>query len=219
MEDPVRTSQQVDDPQAASIIADPAQLRFLSPFIGRARRASEVARELGVPLTTLLYRVRKMKSVGLLRTDRVERRAGSPLSYYRAVADTFFVPFEATTAETLQALLKGWEEPWLSMFHVGYAFALEQAGPDWGVRVWRDDAGEVRVTPAVSPKEPWEAAAPATPAVLDELVPDLRLGREDAKALQRDLLDLLGRYSGRGGEPYFLRLMLTPLPEQKKVLP
>lgn len=221
MEDTVRTSvQYINDPHAAAVVADPAQLRFLSPFIGRARRAAEVARELGVPLTTLLYRIRKLKALGLLQLVGVQRRAGSPLSYYRAVADTLFVPFEATTAETLQALLKGWEEPWLSMFHRGYARALEEARPNWGVRVWRDDAGEVRVTPAASPEQAWDATPAALPAVLDELLPDLRLNREDAKALQRDLVDLINRYSGRGGdEQYFLRLMLTPLPEQQKVLP
>lgn len=221
MKDPVRTSvQQINDPQAAAVVADPAQLRFLSPFIGHARRAAEVALELGVPLTTLLYRVRKMEALGLLRVVGVQRRAGSPLRYYRAVADTLFVPFEATTAETLQVLLRRWEEPWLSMFHRAYARALEDARPNWGVRVWRDDTGEVRVTPASSPTEPFNPAAPALPAVLDELLPDLRLNHEDAKTLQQDLVDLIGRYSGRGGsKPYFLRLLLTPLSEQNKVLP
>lgn len=220
MEDAVRTSVQLDDPRAAAIVADPAQLRYLSPFVGHTRLASDAARELGVPLTTLLYQIRKLQRVGLLRVERVERRGGSPLKYYRAVADTLFVPFEATTAETLEALLKGWEEPWLSMFHSGYANALGEAGANWGVRVWRDDAGEVRVAPATSLEGPLDAATPTMPAVLDELVPFLYLDHNDAKALQRDLLSLLGHYSGRGGrEPYLLRLMLTPLRERGKVLP
>lgn len=105
------------------------------------------------------------------------------------------------------------------MFHHAYARALEDARPHWGVRVWRDDGGEVRVTPATSPEGPLDATAAMMPAVLAELLPDLRLDREDAKALQRDLMDLIARYSGRGGEPYFLRLMLTPLFEPQKVLP
>ena len=126
-----------------------------------------------------------MSAVGLLEVVGIERRAGSPLRHYRAVADTLFVPFEATKAETLQVLLGRWEEPWLSMFHHAYARALEDARPHWGVRVWRDDGGEVRVTPATSPEGPLDATAAMMPAVLDELLPDLRLDREDAKASAR----------------------------------
>ena len=211
MKEPFRTSLVVREPGAAAVFAQPLDLRYLSPFIGQARLVSSVARELEVPLTTLAYRVKKLLALGLLEVDRVEQRKGSPLTYYRAAADAFFVPFEATDAETLDALLARWEEPWASLFHRSYARALDETGGRWGVQVWRDETGEVRVAPRPQLEPAWNPSAESAPALLDELVLGLRLDNEDAKQLQRDLLHLLQRYSSRqGAQPYFLRLVLTP---------
>lgn len=217
MKETFRTSTlKVEDSRMAKILAHPQDLRYLAPFIGREQRASEVAQALAVPLTTLAYRIRKLLDLGLLEVARIKRRAGSPVKHYRAVADTFFVPFEATDAATLAALLKQWEEPWLSMFHRGYAHALEESVTPWGMRIWRDEAGELRVAPSPKTDRPWDAAADTTPAVLDELMLNLYLEPQAAKALQRELLEVIGRYAGKGGtQPHFLRVMLTPLKEGK----
>ena len=222
MKEPFRTSPSelttltVNDPRAAAVLAHPLQLRFLSPFIGRERRASEVAQLLQVPLTTLAYRIGRLLELGLLQASRVEQRAGSPIKHYRAVADAFFVPFEVTDAETLEALLRQWEEPWLGMFHRGYARALEETKERWGVRVWRDEGGEIQVAPTSEVGRTWNIEANETPAVLDALVVDLRLDAHEAKVLQRELLGVIQRYTNKGGkERHFLRVMLVPLKEDE----
>ena len=217
MKDSFRNSTLVRDPHAAAVFAKPLDLRFLSPFIGRTRLASEVARELGVPLSTLAYRIKKLLALELLEVAHVEKRPGSPLKHYRAVSDAFFVPFEATDAETLEVLLERWEKPWSAMFHRGYAQALSETGERWGVSVWRDETGEVRVAPA--PQQEREEDV----SVLDELALGLRLSREEVKGLKGELLELLQRYSNgntehRGSRPHLLRVMLTPLAEDKVLL-
>ena len=206
----------ISDPRAAAVLAHPLQLRFLSPFIGRERRAGEVAQLLGVPLTTLAYRVDRMLELGLLEVTRVEKRAGSPIKHYRATADAFFVPFEATDAETLEALLRQWEEPWLGMFHRGYVRVLEETSERWGVRIWRDGEGAMQVSPKFEASGTWAAEKGEVPAVLDVLTVDLRLNAQETKALRRELLEVIRRYSGmEGQERHFLRVMLTPLKEDE----
>jgi DNA-binding transcriptional ArsR family regulator len=207
----VRTSDIVKDSQVAKLIVEPLQLRFLTPFIGRERSASEVARELDVPLTTLAYRLEKLLEAGLLRVTRIRKRSGSPVKLYRAVADSFFVPFEVTDADSLESLIKRWEEPWLSMFHHAYAQALAEAGSGWGVRVWRDGTDEIRVVPDLVRPGAWHSDLSHSPVLLDELFLDVRLSHEDAKALRQRLLEVIKTYQGRKGtDRYFLRIMLAP---------
>lgn len=84
-------------PEQARLLSDDAATRFLEPFLGRERSASQAARELGVPLDTLLYRVKRFLDAGLLEVVREEPRAGRPIKIYRTVADGFYVPFGLTS--------------------------------------------------------------------------------------------------------------------------
>ena len=168
-----------------------------------------------MPLTTLAHRIQKLLALGLLEVTHLEKRSGSPLKHYRAVADAFFVPFEATDAETLETLFERWEKPWSTLFHRSYAKMLNETGKRWGISVWRDETGELRVAPA---PQPGQALTTDVPALLDELIFDLRLTDREARALQAELLGIIGRYSGKhGGQgiSHFLRVMLTPTRERK----
>lgn len=78
-------------------------------------------------------------------------------------------------------------------FHRGYARALEETKERWGVRVWRDEGGEIQVAPTSEVGRTWNIEAGETPAVLDALVVDLRLDAPEAKALQRELLGVIQR--------------------------
>ena len=78
---------------------------MLSPFVGAARTASSVARELEMPLNTLLYGLKGLLEVGLIEVTHEERRAGRAVKHYRAVAEAFFLPYAVTPAETPEVLL------------------------------------------------------------------------------------------------------------------
>lgn len=214
----------VRDPDAARLLADPRASRFLEPFIGFERTASAVAAELGVRVSSMLYRINQSLELGLLHVSRVEPRQGRALKYYRAVADSFYVPFELTNAETFGVLGAGvgaemsrWLEVSLSAGHeeVHHAFG------GWGVgmRLMRDQEGrldrslvpEGKLTSSFSLAElPLSARAP----VLWDQHCLLDLTEDEAKALQRELSEVYGRYlhsDETDRQPYVVRLAMAPL--------
>lgn len=84
----------VTDPDQAAVIADPARSRFLWPFLGRESTVARAAEELDCHPNAMLYRVRRMTDLGILRVVRVQPRSGRPVKIYRAVHDGYFVPTE-----------------------------------------------------------------------------------------------------------------------------
>lgn len=212
----------VHDPKAARFVADTRASRFLEPFIGRERTASAVASELGVKVSSMLYRIRQLLDLELLHVSRVEPRQGRALKYYRAVADGFFVPFALTDAETLGALgsssatqSKQLLERSLSAGQEALAHIFE----GWGVRVVRDGEGRLDrslVTEARSHESFDVAKLP-----LDERVPAiwdqhclLALTKGEAKALQRELSEVYKRHYhpySADRQPYIVRLAIAPL--------
>lgn len=212
----------VEDPEAARAIADPAAFRYLEPFMARERSVSQVARELGLSISGVLYRVRQFERLGLLTRARVERRGGRPIVHYRSAADGYFVPFRATTVTNQEAL-------------AAHAFRRlreqldESIGRAWvkgfgeerpiGIQVYRSPQGRVARNIAPDPdttsgEGPLDALlAASAPAVWDSWS-TLNLRLEEAKALQRELAELMQRY--RTADPsergrYMVRLAIAPL--------
>lgn len=89
----------------AAILDDQTLARFFYPFVGKEKTVSQAAAEIGCKLNAMHYRVRTFVEAGLLRVVREEKRAGRPVKVYRAVADAFFVPFRLTSHATQQ---EGW---------------------------------------------------------------------------------------------------------------
>ncbi|GMA17332.1 hypothetical protein E5F05_07285 [Deinococcus metallilatus] len=93
---------EVTTPEQARLLSDPAALRHLEPFIGRTLGAAEAAREAGVSVERMLYRVRQFVAAGLLEEAGERRRAGRPVRLYRAPGG-FRVPFHLTPFADLEA--------------------------------------------------------------------------------------------------------------------
>ena len=91
--------------EAARVLADPAERRFLNPFIRGDRTLSEAAGEVGLRLNAMHYRVKKLLRLDLIEIKREEPRRGRAVKVYRASADTFFAPFEVTPYTSLEALI------------------------------------------------------------------------------------------------------------------
>ncbi len=211
----------VRDSEAARFIADTKASRFLEPFMGQERTASGVAAELGVKVSSMLYRIRQLLDLKLLRVSRVEPRHGRALKYYRAVADGFFVPFESTDAETLGTLgshsaveSRRWLEKSLSAGQEALAHAFE----GWGVRVVRDGEGRLdrSLVPEARSRDSFNVAElplnKNMPAIWDQhCILDLTNG--EAKALQRELSKVFESYyrpDTTDRRPYIVRLAIAP---------
>lgn len=205
--------QLVEDAAAVKLLADGGKRRFLYPFLGREATVGAAAAELGVPLLTMFRWTRRLEALGLVSAGRRAKRRGKPLVYYRSVADELFVPPERLPLERLlernDAL---WQDKLLRGYlHAGLGAAQRDLGI--GIRFYRDGL-QVVARPAYPPGPAWgrnwEPLAHHE-AALFHVWKSVQLEFDDAKALQRELAELLARYSDKSGpQSYVLRLALAP---------
>ena len=176
-----------------------------------ARTVKAVAEQLNRPLNAVHHRVRQFERLGLLRVEKVEARQGRSIKHYRATAKGFFVPFTATNADGLGGFLRDQMMPWMHDFVEQLARAgsgMVKNIQEVGFRVY-DAGGYVRAD--VSPQGYSfdffrQLLASEAPAIMLSLYP-LRLSKEDAKALQQEMVALLGKYGARSGPEAHLALM------------
>lgn len=217
----------LDDPAAARVLADAGTRQFFEPFLWRERRVSDVARELGVSKTAMLYRVRQFLRLGLLEVTRTVPRAGRALRLYRATSRGYFVPFVATHAASVQALYQASIDHDARSAQADLMRAWSALADDprhFGLYTYGDEGGLRSHVLLPAPPDPRTLLGRGA-SVLDELLGDTRpavwdntttlsLTPADAKALQR-ALDALHRDFQRravaGGVPHVLRLTLAPV--------
>jgi hypothetical protein len=215
----------ITDPDAAHILASPEEMRFLNPFIARERLISEAARELEVAPLLMYRRTVRLERLGLIRVTRTEARAGKPVRYYRSVADAFFVPFSATSADTLETLLLQGDDHRRRRLLSGLARSFRERaahdGAELGLRWYRDELGRVTMIHALGSGETGrvglilsslEDGAPATWSDWSTMY--LEYG--EAKRLQRELAALYQKYFRVDAEPgarrpYLVRLAMAPV--------
>ncbi|BDP43855.1 hypothetical protein DAETH_38240 (plasmid) [Deinococcus aetherius] len=209
------------DPQAAPRLMNGWEMRYLAPFLGREATMSQAARELEVSVSRMHYQVRRLQAEGLLRVVRVERRGRRELKVYRAVADRIFIPFERMPSENVEVALARADQPWLTLFLRSLARVWREHPGPWGMRFERTGSGHVRASIVPHPDSAAGLEEEALPALfLGGWITDLHLDFEDARALRRELGEVLERYVGRGGSGrYLLQLRLGPLLEDPGTLP
>jgi hypothetical protein len=207
-------SMTVRDPEAADYLSNPLKAVFIYPFIGRARSASEVAREHGVRLNAMAYRIERLQQLGLLRAAGEARRGGRTVKRYRATADAFFVPLSATSLDTLESMIDQWSQSLQPLYLHALARTLGERHRDWGVRISREADDRLMIAPATGEAGFYNYFEPDAPAIVEGWFSDLRLDDADAKALQGELLMLYLKYLGREGQRrYLLRVGMTPMPD------
>ena len=202
----------VQDTDVADLLMDPVTLRQLEPFLGREATVSTAADALAERPNTVLKRVQRFVDLGLLRVVREEPRAGRAIKIYRTTADIFFVPFEATSAETFEAALAERERYWEEQLRTHVVRARREAFPNWGTRIYRDAAGRLQIQMATNSERNTDPLSPSSPPALSAWRDQVYLDYADAKALQRELFELLLRYqSKRGAQRYIVHAGLAPL--------
>lgn len=221
MSPPPELTLTVTDPGAAAFLVNPESRRFLAPFLDRDCTVTAAARELGEAPNSVLYRVRRMVKLGLLVVVRQEARRGRPVRVYRSVAGRLFVPYTATPAVDLLESLTRERAASEAVLQRAVLRVMRQVRgeEDWGLLLYRRGQSLLEYD-AVGPDEPWHPLNPGDPAVLDHTVTLRSLTREQAKALQLELLDVLRRHSRGPAQPapeavpYLLRLALAPLTQE-----
>lgn len=203
---------EVRDPQAAQVILNLRQRRYLKPFLGRECSVPQAAAEIEARPNSLLYQVRRLQRLGLLVQTGQVRRQGRAQKLYRASADSFYVPFRLYDRAALEEILMDFDLPWLEFFNRNLSRAMLEApsSPD-GFLMERQTDGRVRVQFASHRGSALRPIPPDTPSILSDWLV-LRLTPAEARALQQEQLELFGRYAGRKkGRPYALLLGITPI--------
>lgn len=212
--EPARTASVkiVSDSAAAAALLDPDTRLHLAPFIGRAVSVTEAAALSGQKENTTLKRVRRFMELGILEVAAEVPRAGRAIKLYRSSADVFFVPFEATGAESLEAALAERDRYSEQLLRRNVVQARLDSIGTWGTRIYRDRRGRLQVQTALTPESNVTSLDPDAPAVLSAWRDSLTLDFEDAKALQREMFELLQRYLRLdGSQRYVIHLGLAPV--------
>ena len=185
--------------------------------MGKERSAEEAATLLNVNLNTLLYQIKRLRKYKLLQLVKTQKRRGSSIKIYRASANTFFVPFPATPYTQPEDLLLREFEPLHRKLVANFLVAgIELVGiesvNDFGLHV-RLERNALTVTHGPNPRKAltMNPSALHAPALVN-VWQDLKLNFEDAKALQREMMVLLERYSKKSGSgDYFAHVGLAPV--------
>jgi DNA-binding transcriptional ArsR family regulator len=89
---------EIADPLQVAAFENRLRCRVLVTCGPAERSLSELQRLLAMPLPKLHYHVRRLLDAGLLTVSRAQPRAGRPVQFYRAVAERFLVPLDASPA-------------------------------------------------------------------------------------------------------------------------
>ena len=195
----------------ADALLDLRTARILAAFWAEPRTITEAARELGEDAEDLRYRVRRLSNLGLLRHVDSLPRGARAMKRYRTVASAYFVPFEVTRYETLEAYPAHIGADAAAFVRQNLTRTLQSSGEGWGLRVARGEDGQVHSKLALSADEDW-AMTESGPALLSFVYPALKLDYGEAKALQRELLEVFMRYAGQSGaQTYLCQMVLCPV--------
>lgn len=200
----------------ARLFADDACERLLAALLKEPATAAALAEGLGQPLDRVQYRLKKLLGAGLIRVERLEKRAGRPQKVYAPIAEGFFVPYSAFDYTTLEDKFMRHELEDAGLVVRSIVRLLRDTFDDLnsiGPRLYRNGAGEVKHDLGRSAGTVVDPSAPDFPAVMDA-GGMLRLSFAQAKALQagmQALLDELQEEGEGGGQRYYARLTLLPV--------
>ncbi|WP_345215470.1 helix-turn-helix domain-containing protein [Georgenia halophila] len=123
-------------------MGDPLRSRFLQPFLGRELSVGQAATELGCSPNAMLYRVRNMLDVDLLRITQTRHRRGRPIKVYRSAFEGYFVPNEAMPYDDLRHRVTSQERRLAEQVVDAYTTVLFRSGNSGRVLA-RDSNGDV----------------------------------------------------------------------------
>jgi hypothetical protein len=188
----------LDAPAAIAVLLDSRQRAALLPFVGRHCSVAEAAALTAALPNTMRYRVKRWQQLGLLTaSEQVDAHKGSP-RLYRSSADVYFISHHATTAADLLALAHDIYTPMLGDFLSSYVKSSQYLSDQWGVRFERNGQ-QWLLRPAKSAADQCNPSDDDAPlAFFDQR--QIRLSSSQAKAIKRELLGVIQKYTDQGAE-------------------
>lgn len=129
----------------AALLLDVRLRPLLSMLMHRPSSATEVAGSLGITVKRSHYLLSRLEQAGIARVVAVEARRGRPIRRF-STAQRWFIPFENTGAETLEAFLGEQILPRVTGFVRLSAQRLQEYSSEWGYWLERgEQASNLRI--------------------------------------------------------------------------
>jgi hypothetical protein len=179
----------------AAALDHPVRSRLLMACALRERSLTELSKEIGQPLPKLHYHVGRLVDGGLLRPSRTEARAGRPIRYYRAVAESFLI----SLADMGEPAAEGWSR------ELRRSLAEQANRRELSLLYHTDERGAFRVR-LIDPEGPGRSSRAF------DYWKVLRLTPAQRTALAAELAAVISRYEAPspGGEPFFVHAAFAP---------
>lgn len=207
----------VQDPRAGKVLSDIKELFYLAPLVNQELSAKQYSRGLELRLDKAVYKLKRLKQLGLIRVIREEQRGGSPIKFYQATTSRYFVPIELFSDAGLEVWYHQMFNHFDASFIAGILKTLREATQRFtnlGLEVCFEN-GHVNYHLADGPGQKMEEINLFLSSELSatlSVVSVIGLSFDDAKSLQRDLVELLKKYpSNPLQRPYVVRVGLAEL--------
>ena len=209
---------EITDKRAAALLLNSSTRQFLAPFIGEKKGVKEASDEMGIEFAQCYAYVKQFERAGLLEVVERVPRAGRAIKRYRSTADEFFIP---NTVSPLMTFYRENEQTFQNLLWQAMSEALEAKDDlmgEWGFKVGKPFGMKIGLAGARAKGREWNRLE-EDPIILPYWG-RLKLTRDEARALQRNLYELVGHYDERNeqdgereGEEYLLRVAMAPLPK------
>jgi predicted transcriptional regulator len=179
----------------AAALDHPVRSRLLMACARRERSLTELAKEIGQPLNKLHYHVGRLTDAGLLRQSRTEARAGRPIRYYRAIAESFLI----SRADMAKPVAEAWSR------ELRQSLAEQANRRELSLLYHADEAGRLRVR-LIDPEGHGRRSGAF------DYWKVLRLTAEQRQALGQEMAALISRYEtpSPSGDLYFVHAAFAP---------
>ncbi|GGJ41057.1 ArsR/SmtB family transcription factor [Deinococcus roseus] len=189
--------------------------RILEACMLREHTLKELVEELHLEMSEVHYRVQQLIRAGILKVAREEKRAGRPIKYYAPTQQNFFLPFKDTVYNTVSDFVSQQMEPIMRRFIDLIFRNVPQVG-EWGLSFGlQEKDGKFTTIFRQEGKHPEGLKGEEMQLRYRVLAmwQNLSLLPEDARSMQRELMDLYEKYRQKqnsDGEKHMLGLFFTP---------
>jgi DNA-binding transcriptional ArsR family regulator len=164
----------ITDPRIAKAYAHPLRIHILSMLDDRVSSPSEIANELGAPLTHVSYHVRQLASLGLIKLVRTTPRRGAVEHHYTAQIRPTIT--DSAWGQMPEIVKRNFVTGWIEQAGANIAAAEAEGGFD------REDA-HISRTPFELDEKGWTAMAREFTKTLERIE---KIAADAAERIKKD---------------------------------
>jgi hypothetical protein len=215
---------EIEKGEQAKLLTNSESFCYFEPFMARDCTVSQAAKEVHCNVDTMLYRAKTFVKAGLLKVVKTQARRGRSVKVYRSSADEYYIPFEITPFEDVEAFFRQARKANEQILLPRFAKIIRQIGRE-GRKIYRDDKGEVWTSSASGLNDTFfsledtqavEQNIRRRQSMAENSNDILWLTEEEARDFVVELYKAWGKYKRTDKskrKPYFLEFAFVPMDE------